>query len=235
MMGPYYYYDTTFIEDVSTELHIHDCMWSGECYSCQPARLTFSGASLPPSSNGTVPITVGGTSYIALAASHQDLSKKPDWPDAKPIKFEENSSQSPTDETSSESSSDVGSREASPKLSHRGRLPRPEGIKRTAIHKGGNFSTSDNKKLRHREVEKNRHRQLQAMVKTLSEKIPGRLDKETQVQTMKRAARYCAYLRDVMNLIPNESTTTLKERLEKVYMRSCDNVELIMSQQNSTR
>lgn len=238
-MGPYYYYDTTFVEDVSSsaELHIHDCMWSGECYSCQPARLTFSGAPLPPSSNGTVPITVGGTSYIALAASHQELvTKKAVWPDAKPsIKFDQDSSQSsPSEETLSESSSSDVSREASPKLQQRTRHSRPEGIKRTAIHKG-NFSSSDNKKLRHREVEKNRHRQLQAMVKTLSDKIPGRLDKETQVQTMKRAARYCAYLRDVMNLISNDPSSTSRERLEKVYMRSCDNVELIMSQQNLPR
>lgn len=229
-MGPYYYYDTTYIEDASTELHIHDCMWSGECYSCQPPRLTLSGSTLPPSSNGTVPITVGGASYIALAAGQQDLSRKAIWPDTKQIKFED-SSQSPSDETCSESSSNA-SREASPKLPQR-RLPRPEGIKKTAIHKG-NFSSSDNKKLRHREVEKNRHRQLQAMVKTLSEKIPGRLDKETQVQTMKRAARYCAYLREVMNSIsPDDSNLTLKEKLEKIYSSSCDNVDLIMSQQKN--
>lgn len=95
-----------------------------------------------------------------------------------------------------------------------------------------NTSTSaDNKKLRHREVEKNRHRQLQAMVKTLSDRIPGRLDKETQVQTMKRAARYCVYLRDVLTTLSHGQTSMSKDKLDKIYRRSCDNVDLIMSQQ----
>lgn len=231
MMGSYYYYDTAFVEDVPAELHIHDCMWSGECYSCQPARLTFSGAPLPVGSNGTVPITVGGTGYITLAASRQDSPNRVTWSDTKVIQIAD-SSQSVTEDTTSESSSD-DSPEPSPRRPAR-RHSRPEGIKKTAIHKG-NSTSSDNKKLRHREVEKNRHRQLQAMVRTLSEKIPGRLDKETQVQTMKRAARYCAYLRDVMNVISNGPTSMLKEKLEKVYLRSCDNVELIMSQHNSAR
>jgi hypothetical protein len=85
-------------------------------------------------------------------------------------------------------------------------------------------SAADNKKLRHREVEKNRHRQLQAMVKTLSEQIPGRVDKETQVQTMKRAARYCLFLRDVLN----HGQLVNKDKLECLYQRSCENVDLMM-------
>lgn len=81
-----------------------------------------------------------------------------------------------------------------------------------------------NKKLRHREVEKNRHRQLQAMVKNISERIPGRLDKETQVQTMKRAARYCLYLRDTMNLLTHGQAQL---QLQKVYLKAWDSVELM--------
>lgn len=95
---------------------------------------------------------------------------------------------------------------------------------------------ADNKKLRHREVEKNRHRQLQAMVKTLSEKIPGRMDKETQVQTMKRAARYCIYLRDVLKIASSQHSSSsaaassgVKDKLEKIYVKTCDNVERMIS------
>lgn len=84
---------------------------------------------------------------------------------------------------------------------------------------------ADNKKLRHREVEKNRHRQLQAMVKTLSERIPGKIDKETQVQTMKRAAKYCLYLRDVLT----HGQRISKDKLERLYLRSCENVDLMMA------
>lgn len=91
-------------------------------------------------------------------------------------------------------------------------------------------SAVNNKKLRHREVEKNRHRQLQAMVKTLSEQIPGRIDKETQVQTMKRAARYCIYLRDVLNY---HSQPMNRDKLERLYQKSCDNVDLMMDGRGS--
>ena len=107
---------------------------------------------------------------------------------------------------------------------------------KTSQSQGGNNSGGDYslaaKKLRHREVEKNRHRQLQAMVKTLSEKIPGRVDKETQVQTMRRAARYCVFLRDVLAAAAHGQMPMNRDRLEKLYLRSCENVELIMSQQD---
>lgn len=89
-------------------------------------------------------------------------------------------------------------------------------------------SSTDNKKLRHREVEKNRHRQLQAMVRTLSREIPGATDKETQVQTMKRAARYCLYLRNVRKMV-SSSNTVSKERFEVAYLRSFDAVDHLMS------
>lgn len=62
------------------------------------------------------------------------------------------------------------------------------------------------------------------MVKTLSEQIPGKVDKETQVQTMKRAARYCLYLRDVLN----HGQPMNKDKLERLYQRSCENVDLMM-------
>ena len=98
-----------------------------------------------------------------------------------------------------------------------------------ALSQRDDFTVVAAKKLRHREVEKNRHRQLQAMVKTLSEKIPGRVDKETQVQTMRRAARYRLFLRDVLAAAAHGKVCL--DKMEKIYLRSCDNVDLIMSQQ----
>lgn len=196
MMGPYQYYDTTFIED------IHDCMWSGECsacnsagastpvVSCQPAAPT-AVVCQPAAASASILVCQPSTSVITLSA---DRSPTPP-------------SVCKTTETTPE--------------------PVPRKVKLLRSN-----SSSDSKKLRHREVEKNRHRQLQAMVKTLSDKIPGKLDKETQVQTMKRAARYCIYLRDVVNLLPRGTKANnlhaLKDKLEKIYFRSCDNVELII-------
>lgn len=250
MMGPYYtYFDTTFIEEnpeVQTELHIHECMWSGECCSnCPPpvpgTRLTFPNNSVAAAiSNGTVPITVGGTmngGYFTVAATNQDNNlqlghRHISWDDTKaqldksaneksPEQADDVLMESDSQETSSGSSSPI----VEPEKSIRVKVTKKRGLTKA------NFSSSDNKKLRHREVEKNRHRQLQAMVKTLSERIPGRLDKETQVQTMKRAARYCVYLRDLLQAIqiPNRDKPSIsKEKLEMIYLRSCDYVERIM-------
>lgn len=67
------------------------------------------------------------------------------------------------------------------------------------------------------------------MVKTISELIPGRIDKETQVQTMKRAARYSLYLRDVLN----HGQQMSKDKLERLYLRSCENVDLMMASQSN--
>lgn len=86
-------------------------------------------------------------------------------------------------------------------------------------------STVNTKKLRHREVEKNRHRNLQAMVRTLSEQTPGKCDKETQVQIMKRAARYIVYLREAYELLSVPALGAdgnLKRDLSKVYLKSCE-------------
>lgn len=102
-------------------------------------------------------------------------------------------------------------------------LPKVQSEKKARIK-----SSTDNKKLRHREVEKNRHRQLQAMVRTLSKEIPGATDKETQVQTMKRAARYCLYLRNVKKLVASNNVVS-KDRLEVAYLRSVDTVDHLMS------
>lgn len=273
MMGSYYYYDTSYIEDhVPSELHIHDCMWSGECYSCQPTtRLTFSGPAMAPMPDGTVPITVGGTGgYITLTTTHQDATRRGRCQqldsNKAPMKFhfDQKSPELPLPqsnnlnidcikvEPTTPSRSRSRSRSLSPSM--RVHLPvRAQSVVVTApigctIEKSNNRAkskkastvtnktfSSDNKKLRHREVEKNRHRQLQAMVKTLSERIPGRMDKETQVQTMKRAARYFVYLRDVTNALKHGQPMIPREKLEKLYLRSCDNVELIMSQHMSSK
>lgn len=241
MMGPYYYYDTTYAEDsASADIHIHDCMWSGECYSCHPARLTFSSSTLAQN-GGTVPITAGGSGYITLTPNLTDTPTKRQtiWQEPKsatklePLTDTASLTSPPRESSPIEKSIDIKLDQQHPSVLTKGpKKPSRLGLKKShGIKKS--FSSSDNKKLRHREVEKNRHRQLQAMVKTLSDKIPGKLDKETQVQTMKRAARYCLYLRDVMNSYSNGQVAVTREKLEKIYSRSCDNVELIMSQQGS--
>jgi len=229
MMGPYYYYDTSFMEEASADLHIHDCMWSGECYSC-PTRVTFSNAPAAQGPNGTAPIPIGGVGYMTLTAPHHESPKKISWVEEikSPIKLVEKSQDLITDSSGDSSRNLTPER---PVKSVSEKPTRAQSKKSTPAR--STFSSTDNKKLRHREVEKNRHRQLQAMVKTLSEKIPGRLDKETQVQTMKRAARYCVYLREYINSATHGQPTLLKEKLEKIYLRSCDNVELILSQNTS--
>lgn len=241
MMGPYAYYDTSFIDDIPAELHYHhDCMWSGECCSSQTNRLTFSNAPVVPGANGTVPITVGGNGYITLTTTtttHLDTNSKSivsvTLNEQKvPTKLAEKCHEKLFDEESSESST-ISTPEIRPKPKLKAKKTARSNSRKSSSNK--HSSSSDNKKLRHREVEKNRHRQLQAMVKTLSEKIPGRLDKETQVQTMKRAARYCIYLRDSLTLVSSGQSVMVKEKLEKNYLRSCDNVEQMMSQHMSAR
>lgn len=250
MMGSYCYYDTNFTEDLSAELHVHDCMWSGECYACQSARVTFSGTSVIPVSNGTIPITVGtGSGYITLTSTNAPLGdslRKPAWPQetirqASPNELDSSSSEDTLDENL-EDEEKSSSSEQPPIVPKRASVRHQTPARSCTNHarekhslKHTDVSPSDNKKLRHREVEKNRHRQLQAMVKTLSDKIPGKLDKETQVQTMKRAARYCVYLREVLNLLSNTDLkpNCLKEKFEMIYVSSCDNVEMIMSQSGS--
>lgn len=287
-MGPYLYYDTPFLEDANTGFHIHDCMWSGECCTCQPAaRLTFTSshhcelqavvvqqvvdkldpASSPsPSSSACSSLAKapsrGPTKaqiQAAMAVAQQPQistvvqSAAGSTPAAIQIRALTQSPKSPQLASSVASSSTASIAQSSSttiatatsRQTHRSANPR-----KVALSTSKGNGSANHKKLRHREVEKNRHRQLQAMVKTLSEKIPGRLDKETQVQTMKRAARYCLYLRDVLNLVlaytkaaansgadsnPEAASLALKDKLESLYMRSCDNVELIMAQHMTTR
>ena len=241
MMGPsYYYYEPSpYHEDIQTEFHLHDCMWAGECCAC-PTRMSYSTNNNPMMgpqttlNHGTVPITVGGTAgYVTLTPNRHEVPHKLIYSER--ALADRIAETEPEQETYSDSSSSV-----TPESSPRPQMERPQKAtaKRTVSAKSSNscsYSSSDNKKLRHREVEKNRHRQLQAMVKTLSEKIPGRLDKETQVQTMKRAARYCVYLRDVMESMSHGQSMMSKERLEKLYKNSYDSVELIMAQNGGAR
>lgn len=224
MMGSYYYYDTSYIVDhVPAELHTHDCMWSGECYSCQPAaRLTFSG--VPPQCP-MVQMPRSRSRSLSPTPRHQLPSRSQS--------VVVTSASCPVATTSASVAAPVVA-EVPPrrreKLSSSNGRNKSRKANNNNTNKNG-FSSTDNKKLRHREVEKNRHRQLQAMVKTLSERIPGRLDKETQVQTMKRAARYFIYLRDVMGTLTQGNLEIISEdKFEKLYIRACDNVELIMSQ-----
>lgn len=162
MIGGYFYYDDD-----------HDCMWSGDCHTCQTARISITE------------LAAGTTAYLNSLATIDNRV-----------------------EVSSTDSS------PSPPVKKERKFRPPT-------------SNQDVKKLRHREVEKNRHRQLQAMVKKLSESIPGRLDKETQVQTMKRAARYCIYLREVINDLVSGPTSGVqnREKLEMIYTKACDNVD----------
>lgn len=267
MMGGYCYYDANFNDDLPSELH--DCMWSGECYSCQPGRVTFSAGSVMPISTGTsLPLNANSGGYITLTstnASFSEPTKRPFWPQEtikqispSDIEMSCSDSNSTTLEDLVEEDKSIALESPSPKRDNRIKsalspamtesqrsnfrgnsttTSQANGNRRQnnlTKHSQHNVSPSENKKLRHREVEKNRHRQLQAMVKTLSEKIPGKVDKETQVQTMKRAARYCVYLREVLNFISNgQEHSNLKEKLESIYTTSCENVEMIMSQSGS--
>lgn len=230
-MGSYSYYDANFTEDLSAELHVHDCMWSGECFACQSARITFSTTSVIPVSNGTIPVTVGGGLHTL---KHGSVSEDKS--------LSENGSPSENEclsekEYEPEKEFRVEKEYRPEKKPRAGKKCRAEKRCPSERKYASDIKCpSENKKLRHREVEKNRHRQLQAMVKTLSDKIPGKLDKETQVQTMKRAARYCLYLREVLNLLAvGQEPPNLRAKLESIYTTSCDNVELIMSQSGSKK
>lgn len=229
MMGPYQYYESSMIDGTSGDLNIHDCMWSGECYSCQPARLTMSSAPIalakaPSDNEDLLSIKSELIELVELASEleEEDTTTSTTTEPYKSVK------QEPDTEPEPEPNILKKNKEKNRKKRSK---PREKVTDIAEVEK----QSADTKKLRHREVEKNRHRQLQAMVKTLSEKIPGKLDKETQVQTMKRAARYCVYLRDVLTTLKNEQPASLRQKLEKIYIRSCDNVELIMSQHLSNR
>lgn len=256
-MGSYHYYDTCFIEDAQPELHsIHDCMWSGECFACQPARMAFSNsaaaaaaaaAAVVAETNSTTRIDLDrSTSTVAATALPMptELDRHCNYLSVPPATFTRcelerlpvhNERASP--ERSVHGQRTIGIPRRSASICKSTSFTSSSSTNQTSSHSSS--CNSDNKKLRHREVEKNRHRQLQAMVKTLSDKIPGRLEKETQVQTMKRAARYCIYLRDVMNVLHHglkaTKSSSLKQKLEEIYLRSCDNVELVMSQHTSAR
>lgn len=281
-MGGYCYY--TYTEDLGAE--IHDCMWSGECYSCQANR-----TAIPVQTISTTAITVGKavgftTLTSTAAVSHPDYARtfariNARVVDSKPTKnandhstgggniivsnaHHHNNINADTNNNYNESTPNIISRSShsgnnvkTNKRSHNQRQTREHMIYNQQQHHqhqllqhqyqqqrhqtsgssvssvSSSSSSSENKKLRHREVEKNRHRQLQAMVRTLSDNIPGKLDKETQVQTMKRAARYCIYLREVLNMLSNPSEcpqgSSLRQKLDSLYARSCENVDLIMS------
>lgn len=247
MMG-YYYYDIPQAE-------VHDCMWSGECYTCSlvgtssrqpptdytqnvpikmfdlPTEAKFVPVKLDPPMPATqvampdimsIPIKLEPPSASAAATalpSHMPI----------PVKTQQPVSHSGANATGRHASLRKSSLKASNRQHHQQQQHHQDN---STSHQQPNL---DNKKLRHRLVEKNRHRQLQAMVKTLSDQIPARLDKETQVQTMKRAARYCIFLRKAASLLLSSSQLELqslemKDKLEKVYLRSCGRVELIMSQ-----
>lgn len=257
MIGPYYYYDTSFVEDAQPELQtIHDCMWSGECFACQPARVAFSNptatapAAAVTESNGTTRLELERPTPSAAATAlpmPSELDRTCNFLNVQPASFTKSEPEGqPTDsehsspDRPSRSSRTIGVTRRSASTCKRIRPACSQQESNSTFNSTLSSSyASDNKKLRHREVEKNRHRQLQAMVKTLSGKIPGRLEKETQVQTMKRAARYCIYLRDVMNVLQHSLKATkpnlLKQKLEEIYLRSCENVELVMSQHTSAR
>lgn len=246
MMGPYYYYDTTFIEDVYSQtdsLHIHDCMWSGECYTCQSNSSFMSGPPLTQlktikqqtraiKPQAAIPATPAAAVATVTATTTTKVIKPPQ------VKTERKHSSASTAIKLAKHQAKTSSR-----INEKRNVPSNNNANAAISHSSSrqNYTiTTDNKKLRHREVEKNRHRQLQAMVKTLSDQIPGKLDKETQVQTMKRAARYCIFLREACNLLTSTSSlgapngndganSNLKEKLEVLYLKSCDNVDSIMS------
>lgn len=202
MMGPYYtYFD-------------HDCMWSGEC--CHTVIQLVRSPELPPKSleQTRPPVELEQPiQTVELEQTRQQVeleqprqSIAPELP--RPPVILEQPPRRPV------------------KLEHQRQsvVVEPQQQQQQSRQSGTRHSrtSNENKKLRHREVEKNRHRHLQAMVKELGERIPGRRDKETQVQIMKRAARYCVYLRDTINALHGQQK---KLDLEKIYLRSCDNVE----------
>lgn len=206
MMGHYYYYI-----DLPGD---HECMWSGEC--CLISQV--AGDETPVSSKLALPpasiklalqpasITSSDEARVSAAAEAEaattEASQEPQQEEQ-----QEQPQEDEKEEDLNQPAATVVVSNTAPKVkSHKA--------------KSKSALLAANKKLRHREVEKNRHRQLQAMVKSLSERIPGRSDRETQVQTMKRAARYSLYLRDAMRALPHGQA-----QLSKVYRKAWDTVE----------
>lgn len=247
MMGSYYYYDA---EDV-LQLRVHDCMWSGECYSshttlytCNPAQQQNSSHPQYQHTQLALPPVAQMPPFMAppqqppslisqlVPQNQQELLDSP--PPTRRISSSDRSGSSSGSSSSSSSSSSVSSNgnNNSKKNASSRNQNRNYNNASTVSTSAGKKPSLDNKKLRHREVEKNRHRQLQAMVKTLSDQIPGKLDKETQVQTMKRAARYCIFLREIVDLLLSrhdlKRSSDFKERIENVYFKSCNRVDLIL-------
>lgn len=233
MMGGYCYY--TYAEDLVSE--IHDCMWSGECYTCQATRSSIPVVSTVPSNPINVEKAVGFTTLTTSTSAllqpetyirsyaRSTARVKESKPTKNAIRNHNNTHGSTMTATHYSTTRDNVKRVSNNYQNHH--------LQEHTSSSTCSFTSlsSENKKLRHREVEKNRHRQLQAMVRTLSDNIPGKLDKETQVQTMKRAARYCIYLREVLNLLSSNQTASgsLRKSFEMLYLRSCENVDLIMS------
>lgn len=248
MMGHYSYYYIDSPDD-------HDCMWSGDCCLISqtlikqvvPDDATAVAVAVASGkltqATATATLAGGGQQFAAVTATtsatadgdqQASLTETPANPQqqqsstvASPT-ADTGASQQVTSTTSSNSSSTKSTTVANTR--HGSKKSRQQHQQQQSGGGGGANEASRgqqvaNKKLRHREVEKNRHRQLQAMVKNISERIPGRLDKETQVQTMKRAARYCLYLHDTMNYLLNHGQAQLQ--LQKIYLKAWDSVELM--------
>lgn len=235
MMGSPYYYNITYVpSDMAISEVFHDCMWSGVCACCPEAELHGTTTVVVKPMNrcptemqeSTIQASMQNTpsgdeqvatnrNQVQTTISHQQSTY---------IAQEENKCiprhlKGTKDVPSKLTNTIITSNNSNANVSNKS-------SKSNKLVPTGDFTMAA-KKLRHREVEKNRHRQLQAMVKTLSERIPGRVDKETQVQTMRRAARYCVFLRDVLAAAAHSQMPMNRDRLEKIYLRSCDTVDNI--------
>lgn len=210
MMGGYCYYDD----------QAHDCMWSGEC--CQSTTTVIATHS----SLTYLHLDVQSSSATSAASSTTSCSTTSTSKSSSSGSSSSKCSTKSTASSASSSASTSSSRSTVTALS--------------VSQRQSPIPSAEHKKLRHREVEKNRHRQLQAMVRRLSQTVPGGTQKETQVQTMKRAARYCIYLRKLLSSsnitwITNANTKQLpgscqmKDKLNEIYQQSCESVDDIMS------
>ena len=246
-MGSPFYYDVLYSHG-PTDVVFHDCMWSGVCTCCnatdlsdlveQPQpQLVHQRRESPPEIKVEETIHYQAQTTTTTTAAISRRLRQRCGVNIGGKGASETAMAGARSEQQQQQQEAQQQQQHSQRVTDRGRPRQVRVMVKASLASekaevrtgnGGNKSSSaDNKKLRHREVEKNRHRQLQAMVKTLSEKIPGRVEKETQVQTMKRAARYCVYLRDI--LAQGQVKSMSREKLEKIYSRSCDNVEFIMS------
>ncbi|KAI1295493.1 hypothetical protein HDE_05517 [Halotydeus destructor] len=97
----------------------------------------------------------------------------------------------------------------------------------------GRVSNDDEeRKKKHRDTERVRHNEITALMRKINDFVPGKsnIGRETQVNFLKRAARYSAFLGEVEKLSDSDLNNINETMLAEMYNRSAEYVDTLYNE-----